>query len=101
MAAARMGHAGIARRLLEAGDGRHDMVASMRHPTTRRCPTPVLTAALERAVYRGDPGMTSLLPEQGAAADRKAQTDALDLAIWFRDGSMVGLLRRHGERQPS
>jgi hypothetical protein len=57
--------------------------------------------ALQRAVYRNDLRMTSLLLEHGAPADEEAQTGALGLAIQLGHDSIADLLRRHGARQPA
>ena len=82
--------------------GQHEMVESMlRHPKTYPCPTLLLMDALQRAVYRGDLRMTSLLLEHGAPADQEAQTGALGLAIQLGHDSIADLLRRHGARQPA
>ena len=80
--------------------GQHDMVESMlRHPKTHPCPALLLMDALQRAVYRGDLRMTSLLLEHGAPADQEAQTGALGLAIELGHHAIADLLRRHGARQ--
>lgn len=80
--------------------GQHDMVESMlRHPKIQRCPTLLLMDALQRAVYRGDLRMTSLLLEHGAPADQEAQTGVLGLAIQLGHHDIADLLRRHGTRQ--
>ena len=81
--------------------GQHDMVESMlRHAKSHPCPTLLLMDALQRAVYRGDLRMTSLLLEHGAPADQEAQTGALGLAIQLGHDRIADLLRRHGARQP-
>jgi ankyrin repeat protein len=80
--------------------GHHDMVESMlRHAKSHPCPPLLLMDALQRAVYRGDLRMTSLLLEHGAPADPEAQTGALGLAIQLRRHDIADLLRRHGARQ--
>nr|WP_217346078.1 ankyrin repeat domain-containing protein [Noviherbaspirillum sp. L7-7A]MBV0880447.1 ankyrin repeat domain-containing protein [Noviherbaspirillum sp. L7-7A] len=80
--------------------GHHDMVESMlRHAKSHPCPPLLLMDALQRAVYHGDLGMTSLLLEHGAPADQEAQTGALGLAIQLGHDSIADLLRKHGARQ--
>jgi ankyrin repeat protein len=80
--------------------GQHDMVESMlRHAKSHPCPTLLLMDALQRAVYRGDLRMTSLLLEHGAPADQEAQTGLLGLAIQLGHHAIADLLRRHGARQ--
>ena len=82
--------------------GQHAMVESMlRHPKNHPCPTLLLMDALQRAVYRDDLRMTSLLLEHGAPADQEAQTGALGLAIQLGHHGIADLLRRHGARQPT
>lgn len=81
--------------------GQHDMAESMlRHPKTHPCPTLLLMDALQRAVYRGDLRMTSLLLEHGAPADQQAQTGALGLAIQLGHRGIADLLRTHGASRP-
>ncbi len=80
--------------------GQHDMVESMlRHPKTHPCPALLLMDALQRAVYRGDLRMTSLLLEHGAPADQEAQMGALGLAIQLGHHAIADRLRKHGARQ--
>ena len=80
--------------------GQHAMVASMlRHAKSHPCPPLLLMDALQRAVYRNDFRMTSLLLEYGAPADQEAQTGALGLAIQLGHHAIADLLRKHGARQ--